>query len=106
MIHKARLRKHYYKELERSGEAVPEKQEKKQEEKSSFKDRVKLVKERKQQARQDKDESKKERERMIEKKQQDRLKKKERLSSKTRTGQPLMGPRIENLLEKIKKDLN
>jgi hypothetical protein len=51
-----------------------------------------------------KEEARKEREIITEKKREERLKKKERLSAKTRTGQPLMGPRIENLLEKIKKD--
>lgn len=39
-----------------------------------------------------------------EKKKAEREKKKESLSQKTRTGQPLMGPRIANLLEKIQKD--
>lgn len=43
---------------------------------------------------------------MIEKANRDRERKKERISKRTKSGQPLMGPRINNLLDKIKNEMN
>ncbi|QRG36428.1 hypothetical protein FDK38_000766 [Candidozyma auris] len=69
-----------------------------------FLERVKLAKERKEQQKEEKLRRIQEKRRMIEQKQKEREKRKESLSKKTRTGQPVMGPKISNLLEKIRNN--
>jgi hypothetical protein len=112
LTHKARLRKKYIKELEKSGESIPDKESRQQRERKSddklnrpsFQERQQIAKERKKQLREERENQKMERQEMVEKKRKDRERKKEQLSQTTRTGQPLMGPRITNLLEKIEKE--
>ncbi|CDR40773.1 CYFA0S05e04324g1_1 [Cyberlindnera fabianii] len=110
LVHKARLKKKYIKELEKSGEKLPERSSKREEEAEkkknqlTFQDRQKLAKERKKASREQREKEKLERELQVEKKQKEREKKKEALAQRTKYGQPLMGPRINNLLEKIQKE--
>lgn len=72
----------------------------------SFAEKAKLIKERKEESRKRAIEEVAERKRKIEKANRDRERKKERISKRTRSGQPLMGPRINSLLDKIKSDMN
>lgn len=111
LTHKARLRKKYIQELERSGETVPERQTKQQREcrddqvkRPSFQERQQMAKDRKKAFRDEREKEREERTHQVEKKRIERERKKEMLSQKTRTGQPLMGPRINNLLEKIERE--
>lgn len=69
----------------------------------SFQERQQIAKERKKFLRELREKEKKQRMETVQLKREARDKKKELLSQKTRTGQPLMGPRINNLLEKIQK---
>jgi ATPase subunit of ABC transporter with duplicated ATPase domains len=71
----------------------------------NYVERAKIAKERKEQARKSKLEEVQERRRTIERKSKERELRKERLTKTTKKGQPLMGPRINNLLDKIRKDL-
>ncbi|CEP22749.1 rRNA-processing protein FYV7 [Cyberlindnera jadinii] len=110
LTHKARLKRKYLKELERSGESVPDKEEvhrhrvvREADKGPSFQERQQIAKERKKFLRELREKEKKQRMETVQLKREARDKKKELLSQKTRTGQPLMGPRINNLLEKIQK---
>lgn len=143
LTHRARLRKNYFKLLEKEGMDVPErvnnnnsevsqedvdKSDKDQgnEEDNQPKSEIDIIKE-KVQNRQaltfqeriilKKDRKEKDKERKMQKtreklatmKQKDmkRQRQRERIeSTKTRKGQPLMGPRINSLLEKIRQDKN
>ena len=71
----------------------------------NFAERAKIAKERKEHNRQEKLKSIQDRRENIEKKSKERERRKDTLSKKTKSGQPLMGPRINNLLDKIKKDI-
>ncbi|PSK40958.1 hypothetical protein C7M61_000625 [Candidozyma pseudohaemuli] len=146
LVHRARLRKQYFKLLEEEGE-VPshekgdnkdqkddvsdqsksdesdnDAQHSKVKQKASlppqqappkvttqrkplnFQERAKLAKERKEQQREDKLQRVKDRRRAIEQKQMEREKKKESLSRRTKSGQPVMGPKINDLLDKIRNN--
>lgn len=110
-MHKARLRKNYFKELKKEGQAVPEKQSRADRDDTNqgkkqltFQERAKIAKERKEATKKKRAEALDEKKRISKEREEARQRQKERISQKTRTGQPLMGPRIENLLEKIKKD--
>ena len=118
---KTRLRKEYLKALKDEGYAVPEK-----EPKTVAKESVRKIKEaraiegkkkldekkeiKKQRKRMQKDELNKQRSEQLERirvskeKLQRREDRKKKLTQRTRTGQPLMGPKIEDLLDKIKTD--
>ncbi|CAG88126.2 DEHA2E13354p [Debaryomyces hansenii CBS767] len=129
LVHRARLRKNYFKLLEKeginhepeqNGDESAESQNKSEEFKRShipdsrnqpskrpmnFAERAKIAKERKEHSRQAKLKSIQDRRETIEKKSKERERRKDNLSKKTKSGQPLMGPRINNLLDKIKKDI-
>lgn len=130
LVHRARLRKNYFKLLKNEGidkdtpnqdeqgdQNVNDPQNDNQEgqKKSSsldnkknpvnFAERARIAKERKEQNREAKLKSIQNRRENIEKKSKERERRKDTMSKKTRTGQPLMGPRINNLLDKIKKDI-
>lgn len=68
-------------------------------------ERAKKVKELKEKRRQEKLKQIREQLKARESKVLQRQKEKEILSQKTKRGQPLMGPRINNLLDKIRKDM-
>lgn len=139
LTHRARLRKNYFKLLEKEGEInnvnsisvsendensakdVIEDQDSKlhneirpkeiykrnpiaPKQKMTFADRAQLVKERKKKDRTAKLNAIKEKRNEAAKKEDDRQLKRDYLTQKTRRGQPLMGPRINNLLEKIQKE--
>ncbi|CAK9441767.1 uncharacterized protein LODBEIA_P56350 [Lodderomyces beijingensis] len=70
----------------------------------NYAERAALAKQRKAEQRQAKLATVQERIKNIEKQRQIRELKKSQLKQKTKYGQPVMGPRINNLLEKIKKD--
>lgn len=96
------------KELERSGERLPELSERRDRpqrdaSKPNFHDRQQLAKEHKKVLREAKEKEYQDRQELKVKKLAAREKKKEQLSQKTRTGQPKMGPRINSLLEKIEQ---
>lgn len=143
LTHRARLRKNYFKLLEKEGMDVPEREtnnnveeleedesendeEQKDEDNDkpmseieliknkvqnrqalTFQERILLKKERKEKDKQRK--MQKTREKLDTMKQRDtrRQRQRERIeSTKTRKGQPLLGPRINSLLEKIRQDKN
>lgn len=112
LVHRARLRKQYLKDLKEQGEELPEKAPRKENEekhnrpypKPNYQERAEIAKKRKEVARKEREAKRQEYTKNAEKKRAEREKKKELLSQKTRTGQPLMGPRIANLLEKIKNE--
>ncbi|QLL31816.1 hypothetical protein HG536_0B06840 [Torulaspora globosa] len=121
LTHKARLKKEYLKALKEEGYSVPDKKPvgKSKEEIRKLKKEVrdrnrKKLEEQKHSKKQAKkeqreaseDRRKKELENIkhIKSKMDQREKRKQRLTKKTRTGQPLMGPKIEDLLGKIKED--
>lgn len=112
LVHRARLRKQYLKDLKEQGEELPEKAPRKEYEakgqrpypKPNYQERAEIARKRKELARKEREIKRQDYAKNAEKKRADREKKKELLSQKTRTGQPLMGPRIANLLEKIKND--
>lgn len=70
----------------------------------NFAERARIAKERKEQLRQEKLAQVQARRKTIERKTQERDRKKDRLLKTTKTGQPLMGPRINNLLDKIRQN--
>lgn len=70
----------------------------------NFQERAKLAKERKEQQREEKLQRVKDRRRAFEQKQKEREKKKESLSRRTKSGQPVMGPKINNLLDRIRNN--
>lgn len=130
LVHRARLRKNYFKLLEKDQKENPQKEDIQKEDTQepethnepkhsddqeystpnqqkkpiSYAERAKLVKERKEQKRKDALRVVQERRQNIEKSKLARERNKEKLNQKTKYGQPLMGPRINNLLDKIKKD--
>lgn len=71
---------------------------------SNFAERTKLAKNLKDEQRAQKLAEVKSRIETKERQSREREKRKERLTKKTRRGQPLMGPRINNLLDKIKEN--
>ena len=130
LVHRARLRKNYFKLLEKEGikddepeqivqgneeyknrsddskiESRPRPRTENIKKPMNFAERANIAKERKEQNRQAKLKSIQDRREGIEKKFKERERRKDNLSKKTKTGQPLMGPRINNLLDKIKKDI-
>lgn len=158
LVHRARLRKNYFKLLESEGQTTPESQKEKQSDedneenndsgsesesekeelpetsvskiKSSgplppqrgpparaqpkpqpkkvinFAERAKLAKERKEREREEKLRRVRERRQALEQKNKERERKKESLSKRTKTGQPVMGPKINDLLDKIRQNIN
>lgn len=70
----------------------------------NFSERARLVRERKEQKRQDQLNKVREKREMIQQSKQLREKKRESLSQRNKRGQPVMGPRINDLLEKIRKN--
>lgn len=72
----------------------------------NYAERAKLAKQRKEQQREEKLERVQERRQMIEQKNRQRDKQKERLAQRTKSGQPVMGPKISNLLDKIRQSSN
>lgn len=108
LTHRARLRKNYFKLLDKEGQPVPLPEpaaEEHKQKKFDYAERAKIAKERKEQARRAKLEEVQERRRTIERKTKERELRKDRVTKTTKRGQPLMGPRINNLLDKIRKDL-
>lgn len=144
LVHRARLRKNYFKLLDKEGvpqgdedethnEEVEENKEEVEKHKESsgrsraplppqlalsfkaerrperpkpmnFAERAKLAKQRKEEQRRKVLDDVRAKREALEKKAHDRERRKESLSKKTRTGQPLMGPRITNLLDKIRNN--
>lgn len=70
----------------------------------NFAERAKLAKERKEKERDEKIRRVQERRQALEQQNKQRERKKESLSRKTKTGQPVMGPKINDLLDKIKQN--
>lgn len=104
LVHKLRLKKNYYKLLENEGQQVPVKAETKEPEKKlTYQDRIKIGKDRKLKQRQEAIQNQKLKLSKIEESKKLREQRKEKYSKKTKRGQPLMGPRISDLLEKIKE---
>lgn len=134
LTHRARLRKNYFKLLEKeqkdSKHPVNEEhqdhnkednnsndhQEKHNEDNDSneylnpaqksltYAERSQLIKQRKEQKRREALKALQDKRSRIERTKIERERAKESLSKKTKYGQPLMGPRINNLLDKIRKD--
>lgn len=113
--HKTRLRKNYFKALGREGERLPErksKEERKEEEgakpkRLSYQQRIKRSQEKKAERRkQQLDKTKEKVEYMHGKDRERRHFSKIYKNTTTRKGQPLMGPRINGLLERIQKDID
>jgi flagellar biosynthesis GTPase FlhF len=109
LVHRARIRKNYFKLLEKEGidneKNTDINHDKPKNKPLNFAERAQKVKQRKQEKRKSDLEQVQERRKQIVKKESERLKRKERIEKRTTRGQPLMGPRINNLLDKIKKDL-
>lgn len=104
LVHKSRLKKSYFKLLEQEGESVPEKQSRSDDKKQlDFTERAKLAKERKERDRQQRLLQVQEKRGAIEKARKKRVELRNSLTKKTKTGQPSMGPKISNLLDKIRK---
>lgn len=112
LTHRAHLRKKYFKMIEKEdpGSAPVDGRksenpsfEAKEKPKLNFAERAKIAKERKERQRKEKLQSIREQRENAEKKKKDREAQKAVLAQKTRTGQPLMGPRINSLLDKIKE---
>ncbi|EGV63476.1 rRNA-processing protein fyv7 [Yamadazyma tenuis] len=131
LVHRARLRKNYFKLIEKEGgrpstdpvdelkkeptkgenthrETKGPRHERNDVKKSNltYYEKSQLIKQRKEEKRQAILQDVRERRDKIEKSNQQRDRMKEKLSQKTKHGQPLMGPRINNLLDKIKKDMS
>ncbi|EMG47977.1 FYV7 rRNA-processing protein FYV7 [Candida maltosa Xu316] len=116
LTHRARLRKNYFKLLEKEGidttkdehrnDGDDQEDRKTKKPGINFEERAKIVKQRKEERRRSKLEQVQERISDMETKSKIRALKKEQLKKSTSKGQPLMGPRINNLLDKIKKDMN
>ncbi|AOA64961.1 18S rRNA maturation protein [Komagataella phaffii] len=132
LVHRARLRKKYFKILQQDDEQAEttssantgvivndphadKVQEERQEHREalhndnlkhpdrlSYQERLKMAKERKEHRRIEKIERTRIQLDQIKQKKLSRESRKEIFSKRTRTGQPMMGPRIGNLLEKIK----
>lgn len=144
LVHRARLRKNYFKLLESEdgsagapgGERVekeqhsdvdsdsdqdstrrraplppqrappPQKTQQKPQPKRvvNFAERAKLAKERKEKEREAKIQRVQERRHALERQNKERERKKESLSKRTKSGQPVMGPKISDLLDKIRQN--
>lgn len=70
----------------------------------NFREKAQMAKERKTEQRQKKLEEIQTRRQALERETKKREQRKESLAKRTRSGQPLMGPRINSLLDKIKAD--
>ncbi|RLV95129.1 rRNA-processing protein FYV7 [Spathaspora sp. JA1] len=113
LVHRARIRKNYFKLLKQEGEEDEQEQEHQQKRKPlppqnkpiNFAERAKLAKERKEEARKAKLAEIKQKREKLELNKKQREIKKNRMAKHTSTGQPLMGPRINNLLDKIRNDM-
>lgn len=121
LTHRARLRKNYFKLLEKEGLQENRKPDDNQNESNdesnenekpqlkkkgiNFEERSKIVKQRKEEKRKQKLEIVQEKLQRLETNSKERALRKEQLKKTTTKGQPLMGPRINNLLDKIKKDM-
>lgn len=114
LVHRSRIRKNYFKLLDKEGidnekkeydETDNRNQRPKQQKPMNFAERSQMVKQRKEDTRKSQLQEVQERRKQITKKDNERIKKRERVDKKTTRGQPLMGPRINNLLDKIKKDM-
>ncbi|KAH3903226.1 related to rRNA-processing protein FYV7 [Saccharomycodes ludwigii] len=130
LTRKSRLKKQYLKALKEEGYAIPQNTEsdehldgkntatakltgrdrkviKRQNSELKYEEKKKLKQERLYKKRQDR-EFKREKElnriKEIKSKHQTKIDRREKLAQRTKTGQPLMGPRIEDLLNKIKND--
>ncbi|CCE66178.1 hypothetical protein TPHA_0P00200 [Tetrapisispora phaffii CBS 4417] len=119
---KARLKKEYLKALKEEGYAVPEKapsegnekydykkrkEEREQENRRRALERKAMKQEKKWKEKQrtlQRQQTQEERTKTIQLKLKDRERRRERLTQMTRSGQPKMGPKIEDLLNKIKTD--
>lgn len=146
LTHRARLRKNYFKLLEREGLDVPSRESNEEEpqnkikkhatngdesdeddggdndkpgmsdidliknkvknhEPLTFQERIMLKKDRREKDKERKMRKTREKLEVLKRSEQKRQRQTERIqNTKTRKGQPLMGPRINNLLEKIKQD--
>lgn len=117
LTHRARLRKNYFKILQKEGitpnepsdEQVSDTEQPDTENHHrkplSYAEKAAAIKQRKEEQRKQKLEQIRQKRQNIDKSNQKRETVKTKLSQKTRHGQPLMGPRINNLLDKIKKDM-
>lgn len=121
LTQKARLKKEYLKALKEEGYTVPEKNEtgrskedfkRAREElrgkgQRKFDEKKEIKKDRKKQQRED-IEARRNQElehiQEVKNKMEERERRKKKFSKRTRTGQPLMGPKIDDLLSKIKED--
>lgn len=130
LTHRARLRKNYFKLLKHEGleepsrekpevsdgessdEEEPEDSElhethepkSKKPKPTSFAERAAIAKQRRAEKRHERLQKIQEKLTMVERQEKIRELKRKELSQKTKRGQPVMGPRINNLLEKIKKN--
>ncbi|KAG7192860.1 rRNA-processing protein fyv7 [Scheffersomyces spartinae] len=119
ITHRSRLRKKYFQLLKEEGleerpkEVGEDKDQQQHHHKeqpkknpTNFAERAKKVKERKEEKRQAKLESVRDKRRRLEESEQRRELVRSRVTQKTSKGQPLMGPKINNLLDKIRKDMD
>lgn len=121
LTQKARLKKEYLKALKEEGYSVPEKNHNgkakdeirklkvglREKGQKKLDEKKEIKKERKKEQREDAEaRRRKELEdiKQVKIKMDERERRKKRLSKKTRTGQPRMGPKIDDLLSKIKED--
>ncbi|CCG21895.1 Fyv7 protein [Candida orthopsilosis Co 90-125] len=129
LTHRARLRKNYFKLLKHEGLEEPSKDKSdtdgesdndeeeegdvshekhesrpKQSKPTSFAERAAIAKQRKAEKRNERLQKIQEKLTDVARQEKIRELKKKELSQKTKRGQPVMGPRINNLLEKIKKN--
>lgn len=102
LVHRARLRKNYFKLVDKHKPEIPTNEAPKP--KPDYLQRSNLIKQRKEQKRQEILENIQIKKQRIEKvnRQRERLAKK--LERRTKSGQPLMGPRVTKLLDKIKSN--
>lgn len=118
LVHRSRIRKNYFKLLDKEGidnekpvinEEVKDTSHpdrtKLQNKPTSFAERAQIVKKRKEDKRKEELAKIQDRRKQIERKENERSKRKARVEKKTSRGQPLMGPRINTLLDKIKSDM-
>lgn len=114
LVKQARIKKKYLKTLREEGYIVPEKRDKsntfneevKQENREKYNKKYELKQKKRLQLEQEETYRQNELLR-IRKAEEEHLKKAQRyhrITQKTRSGQPLMGPKIEDLLNKIKSD--
>ncbi|KAH3660869.1 hypothetical protein OGATHE_005201 [Ogataea polymorpha] len=103
MSKKANLRRSYFKLV---NQEKTQSEEPKSSKPLTYQDRIKIKRERKERSRLQKIERTRQKlQQMKEKERQRQQKTKELKNAKTRTGQPLMAPRINDLLDKIKKEV-